>query len=305
MNTLYNKLSPYLRQKYGCRVGKICIDGGFSCPNRDGKCGVGGCTFCGERGAGEHMQGYLSIDRQVNAFLNSVAATKAKAYIAYFQNFTNTYAPPEILRKRYDSALTDERIRVLAVGTRPDCIDEETADLLHSYTKKLDVWAELGFQTSNDENARLFNRGYKSEVFTKSVSLLDERGIEVIVHVMVGLPNETEDDVYKTIDFVNSHPIHGIKLHSLYVTEDTPLAQDFRSGKYVPCEMDDYIRVAANCIARLRPDIITHRITSDAPKKTLIAPSWNLRKMDVVNGIEDYMKKNGLYQGSLYNKAQA
>ena len=297
---LYNKLSPYLREKYGCRVGKICIDGGFTCPNRDGKCGVGGCTFCGERGAGEHMQSYLSINRQVHAFLNSVAATKAKAYIAYFQNFTNTYAPPEVLKERYDAALIDDRIRVLAVGTRPDCIDEARADLLYSYTKDLDVWAELGFQTSNDESAKLFNRGYKSEVFTESVNLLAERGIEVIVHVMAGLPGETEEDVYETVRFVNSHPIKGIKLHSLYVTDDTPLADDYRCGRYIPWEMNDYIRVAANCIAMLRPDIITHRITSDAPKSTLVAPEWNLLKMDVVNGIEDYMRQNGLYQGSLY-----
>lgn len=298
----YNTLSPYLRGRYGCRVGKICIDGGFTCPNRDGTCGVGGCIFCGERGAGEHINQSYSIKRQVSAFLHSSAATKAGAYVAYFQNFTNTHESVDVLRRRYDSALTDERIRILAVGTRPDCIDEERADLLAEYTKTHDVWCELGLQTSNDKTADVINRGYKTERFTEAVRLLTERGIKVIAHVIIGLPGETADDVFETVRFVNSHPVSGVKLHSLYITEDTRLCEMYRRGEYTPQTMNEFIRIASESIARLRPDIIMHRVMADGPRDTLVAPEWNLMKDLVITKIDIYMHENGLYQGSMWEK---
>lgn len=298
----YNTLSPYLRSRYGCRVGKICIDGGFTCPNRDGTCGVGGCIFCGERGAGEHINSVYTIERQVSAFLHSSAATKAGAYVAYFQNFTNTHESVDVLRKRYNSALTDERIRILAVGTRPDCIDEERADLLAEYTKTHDVWCELGLQTSNDNTAELINRGYKTERFTEAVRLLTERGIEVIAHVIIGLPGETEDDVYETVRFVNSHPVKGVKLHSLYITEDTRLCEMYRRGEYTPQTMSEFIRIASESIARMRPDVIMHRVMADGPRDTLVAPEWNLLKDHVITKIDIYMHENGLYQGLKWKK---
>lgn len=299
----YNILSPYLRSKYdGMRVGKICIDGGFTCPNRDGTCGVGGCFFCGERGAGEHIDGTASIEAQARAFLASPSAEKAGVYAAYFQNFTNTYAPVDVLRERYSAALIDERIKILAVGTRPDCIDEERAKLLGEFNKTHDVWCELGLQTSNDKTAERFNRGYPTSRFTEAVKLLDEQGIEIIAHIIIGLPGETEADVYNTVDFVNSHPVKGIKLHSLYVTKDTELAEIYRRGKYKPLEMDEYIRIAAGAICRVRPDIIFHRVTGDAPHELLIAPMWNLEKNKVVTLIDKYMSDNGLYQGCLYKE---
>lgn len=299
----YNILSPYLRSKYdGMRVGKICIDGGFTCPNRDGTCGVGGCIFCGERGAGEHIDGTASIEAQARAFLASPSAEKAGVYAAYFQNFTNTYAPVDVLRERYSAALIDDRIKILAVGTRPDCIDEERAKLLGEFNKTHDVWCELGLQTSNDKTAERFNRGYPTSRFTEAVKLLDEQGIEIIAHIIIGLPGETEADVYNTVDFVNSHPVKGIKLHSLYVTKDTELAEMYRRGKYKPLEMDEYIRIAAGAICRVRPDIIFHRVTGDAPHELLIAPMWNLEKNKVVMLIDKYMSDNGLYQGCLYKE---
>lgn len=299
----YNILSPYLRSKYdGMRVGKICIDGDFTCPNRDGTCGVGGCIFCGERGAGEHIDGTASIEAQARAFLASPSAEKAGAYAAYFQNFTNTYAPVDVLRERYSAALIDDRIKILAVGTRPDCIDEVRAKLLGEFNKTHDVWCELGLQTSNDKTAERFNRGYPTSRFTEAVKLLDEQGIEIIAHIIIGLPGETEADVYNTVDFVNSHPVKGIKLHSLYVTKDTELAEMYRRGKYKPLEMDEYIRIAAGAICRVRPDIIFHRVTGDAPHELLIAPMWNLEKNKVVTLIDKYMSDNGLYQGCLYKE---
>lgn len=299
----YNILSPYLRSKYdGMRVGKICIDGGFTCPNRDGTCGIGGCSFCGERGAGEHIDGTASIEAQARAFLASPSAEKAGVYVAYFQNFTNTYASVEVLRERYSAALIDDRIRVLAVGTRPDCIDEERADLLGEFTRTHDVWCELGLQTSNDETARRFNRGYATSRFTEAVKLLDARGIEIIAHVIIGLPGESAEDVYETIRFVNSHSVKGLKLHSLYVTEGTPLCEMYRRGEYAPMEMEDYIKTAAGAICRVRPDIIFHRVTGDAPHDLLVAPMWNLEKNRVVTLIDKYMADNGIYQGCLYEK---
>ncbi len=299
----YNILSPYLRSRYdGKRVGKICIDGGFTCPNRDGTCGHGGCIFCGERGAGEHIDGSASIEAQTRAFLASPSAEKAGVYAAYFQNFTNTYAPTDVLFERYSSALIDPRIRILAVGTRPDCIDTERADLLARFTKTHDVWCELGLQTSNDETARLCNRGYPTSRFAEAATMLAERGIEVIAHVMIGLPGETDEDVFKTVRFVNSLPVKGLKLHSLYVMKDTVLADMYERGEYVPLALDGYIRTVTGAICRTRPDIIFHRVTGDAPHELLIAPEWNLEKNRTVTLIDKYMSENGLYQGCLYEK---
>ncbi len=298
----YNTLSPYLRKRYGDRVGKICIDGGFTCPNRDGTCGVGGCIFCGERGAGEHINKEYTIERQVSAFMHSGAVKKASVYVAYFQNFTNTHEAPDVLRQRYDAALTDERIKILAVGTRPDCIDEDRTDLLAEYTDRYDVWCELGFQTSNDDTARLFHRGYETRRFTEAVELLHARGIDVIAHMMIGLPGETENDVYETVRFVSSHPVVGVKLHSLYVTEGTALCDMYRRNEYTPGTMDEYVRIVSGAIARLRPDIILHRVMADAPRAELVAPQWNLEKDTVIKKIDRYMNENGLYQGSLWQK---
>ncbi len=299
----YNILSPYLRSKYdGMRVGKICIDGGFTCPNRDGACGIGGCIFCGERGAGEHIDGKASIEAQARAFLASPSAEKAGVYAAYFQNFTNTYAPVDVLRERYSAALIDPRIRILAVGTRPDCIDTERADLLGEFARTHDVWCELGLQTSNDSTAQRFNRGYPTSRFTEAVSLLAERGIEVIAHVIIGLPGETEEDVYETVRFVNSHPVKGLKLHSLYVTRDTVLHEMYQSGEYTPLTLDGYIKAVTGAICRTRPDIIFHRVTGDAPHDLLVAPEWNLEKNRTVTLIDKYMSDNGLYQGCMYEK---
>ena len=190
---LYKNLSGYLRESYGKRLKKICIDGGFSCPNRDGKISTGGCIFCGERGSGEHINACLSIKEQVLSAIES--ANENEEFIVYFQNFTNTYADVEILKKRYDAALISDRIKVLSVGTRPDCIDEDVAALLESYKDRLDVWVELGLQTANDKTAERINRGYKRECFERAFSILKSHGIKTIVHLIVGLPGESAEDV--------------------------------------------------------------------------------------------------------------
>ncbi len=302
MDKRYNTLSAYLREKYGGRLGKICLDGGFTCPNRDGTCGVGGCIFCGERGAGEHIKP-APIREQVRAYLSSPAASKYSGYIAYFQNFTNTYAPPEILRKRYAEALCDPQIRVLAVGTRPDCVDEPRADVLMEFTSGLDVWCELGLQTASDKTARFINRGYETSRFSDAVNLLHSRGINVVVHIMIGLPSgeserEGADEIFETVRLINSLPVFGVKLHSLYVMRGTRLCGIMERGGYQPLEMDEYVRLAAEAISRLRPDIILHRVTGDCPRSLLAAPDWNTSKSAVIAGIDAYLESHGLRQGS-------
>lgn len=293
---LYNNLSGYLREKYGRRLSKICIDGGFSCPNRDGKCGVGGCTYCGERGAGEHINPCGSIEEQVRAGLSD-ASPNAK-FIAYFQNFTNTYAHVSILRERYDAALIDERIVILAVGTRPDCIDGEVARLLASYKERVDVWVELGFQTASDATAKRINRGYETAQFFRAAEILNEYEIPFVVHIMLGLPDEGEAEALSTVAAVNSVRPFGVKLHSTYVMSGTELEAEYLRGEYTPISREDYVRICAECIAHLSPETVVHRITGDCPRDMLVAPLWNTDKNGVIADIQNYMKENNLSQGS-------
>ncbi len=297
---LYNNLSGYLREKYGKRLSKICIDGGFTCPNRDGRCGFGGCSFCAERGAGEHIDPLGGIGEQVRTAIS--AAPPDTDFIAYFQNFTNTYAPVSILREKYDSALVDGRIRILAVGTRPDCIDEAVAQLLASYLDRLDVWVDLGFQTASDATAIRINRGYLKAQFFRAAEILHRYGIPFVVHIMLGLPCEGEADALATVAAVNSVRPFGVKLHSTYVMRGTRLEEEYLRGEYTPIAREDYVRLCAECIARLRPDIILHRITGDCPRDLLVAPLWNTDKNGVIADINKYMKENRLCQGSRFSE---
>lgn len=297
---LYRNLSGYFREKYGKRLGKICIDGGFSCPNRDGSCGFGGCIFCGERGAGEHIDPTLSIRSQVENALEG-ARDDAK-FVAYFQNFTNTYAPTDILKERYDAALIDERIKVLAIGTRPDCIDEEIAALIASYKERVDVWVELGLQSASDETAERINRGYKTEVFDRAVKILDRHGIPVVAHMIIGLPGEGAAEVENTVDYLVRLPIFGVKIHSIYVMRGTRLAEVYERGQYEPPSLSEYVECVGYALSHLPPDIVIHRLTGDCPRDMLLAPEWNRDKHKIIEKIKEYMTENGLYQGIYYKK---
>ena len=294
---LYNYFSRYLKEKYGARVGKICIDGGFGCPNRDGTCGTGGCIYCGERGAGEHIDPTRSIRMQVEDAL--ARDGKSEGLIAYFQNFTNTYAPVDVLKQRYDSALISDRICALAIGTRPDCITEEIAELIASYKDRVDVWVELGLQTASDETAKIINRGYPTEVYRRAVGILKSHGIPLVTHMIIGLPGECEREIDATVDLINEES-WGVKIHSIYVMEGTELARMYRDGEYVPPTLDEYVTLAARSIARLRPDIIVHRITGDCPRDLLVAPDWNADKDRMINMIRKRLESDGLTQGALY-----
>ncbi len=320
----YNHLNKYLKEKFGERTLKICIDANFTCPNRDGTVGVGGCIFCSEKGSGDHLKPLTnqhstslenqsscsenidfitsSIKAQIQNHLNSYRGERANKFIAYFQNFTNTYDSLENLKARYDAALIDDRIVLLAIATRPDCITEDICKLIASYKNRVEVWVELGLQTSNDETGNLINRGYSSKQFSDAVKLLNKYEIDVITHIMVGLPNETFDDIKNTVNFINSHNIQGLKIHSCYVVKNTVLAQMYQNGSYSPISLDYYLEAAAHILTHINPNIIIHKISGDAPKDLLLAPDWNSHKKWIMNGLDKLLTEKDLYQGMYYNK---
>lgn len=281
---LYKNLSGYLKEKYGGRMKKICIDGGFTCPNRDGTLGRGGCIYCSERGSGEHIDASVSIKEQVERALKSAAENDK--YIAYFQNFTNTYAPIAVLKARYDAALIDSRIRILAIGTRPDCIDGDIADLIASYKDRVDVWVELGLQTASDKTAEIINRGYKTQKYIEACSILHSRGIPTVTHIMIGLPGEGDGELEETLDTLDRSGTWGVKIHSVYVAKGTRLEKMYLEGSYIPISREDYVRRAAYAISRL-PEKVIHRITGDCPRELLAAPAWNTDKNGVIKEINE------------------
>lgn len=298
----YNHLNEYLKNKFGERTLKICVDGGFTCPNRDGTLGRGGCIYCSQKGSGELINCNSSIAEQVKHYFTTYRAQRANKFIVYFQNFTNTYDTIENLKQKYDSALIDDRIVGLSIGTRPDCINEDIVKLLKSYTDKYYVCVELGLQTSNDKIGNLINRCYTSSQFTQAVEILNKYNIDVIAHIMVGLPTETKQDIMNTVNFVNSHKLQGIKIHSTYVVENTKLADMYKKGEYKALDLDDYIETLIDIITHLNPNFIIHRISGDAPKNILVAPYWNAHKMWILHGFEKRFYARDLWQGKYYEE---
>ena len=314
----YNHLNTYFKQLFGERTLKICIDGNFTCPNRDGICGYGGCIFCSSKGSGELIKAAPDISSQVTQYFESHRAKRANKFIAYFQNFTNTYDTTENLKKKYDSALIDGRIVGLDIATRPDCIDEKIAKLISSYMPKYKVFVELGFQTSNDYTGKLINRGYDSIKFTEAVKILNKYNIPVICHIMVGLPTETKlisiseelngkiysfnvfSNVVNTIKFINEHNISGIKIHSTYIVKNTKLNNMYENGEYTPITYDEYMQNLVYIITHINPEIIVHRISADPPKDWLVAPEWCLHKKWVTNNIDKLLEERDLVQGIFF-----
>ena len=297
----FKHLNKYLKEKFGERVLKICIDGGFTCPNRDGTVSTGGCIFCSERGSGDHINFTKSITEQVQNYFLSYKAERANKFIAYFQNFTNTYDSISNLKAKYDAALIDDRIVALAIATRPDCINEDICKLIKSYSDKYYVWVELGLQTANDSTGSLINRGFTSVQFSNSVKLLNKYNIDVVAHIMIGLPGETFDDLQNTVKFINAHKIQGLKIHSTYVVKNTVLADMYLSGNYSPISLDYYLNSVAFVLTHISPDIVIHRVSGDAPKDLLISPSWNAHKKWIINGLDKLLADKNLYQG-MYSK---
>ena len=298
-NKPYRSLNAYYREIFGRKTAKISLDGGFTCPNRDGTCGTRGCLFCSAGGSGDFAENAaLSITEQIeNGKKQTADKWKDPAYIAYFQAFTNTYAPVEDLRRKYEEALACEGVEGISIATRADCLSDDVLDLLSELNQKTKLWVELGLQTADEDSAKFIRRGYSLRVFEKAVHDLAERDIPVIVHVILGLPGESRETILKTIDCINHLPVQGIKLQLLHVLSDSDLADIYEAGNYTPLTKEEYISLTGDCIAHLREDIVIHRLTGDGDKNTLLAPLWSLRKRDILNSLHKYLKENNIRQG--------
>lgn len=300
---IYRHLNKYLIEKFGERTLKICVDGHFTCPNRDGTLSNRGCIFCSECGSGELIKdSEKDITTQVKMYFESYRAKRANKFIVYFQNFTNTYDTIENLRRKYNAALVDDRIVGIEIATRPDCINEDIVKLIAEYSNKYYVCVELGLQTSNDEIGKIINRCYLSKQFSEAVKILRKYNIDVVAHIMIGLPIEMQRDIANTVEFINNHDVQGIKIHSTYVVKNTKLAEMYEAGKYMPMSLEYYLGKLEYIITHLRGDIVIHRISGDAPKDLLIAPEWNLHKKWVLNGIERILNEKDEYQGMYYKE---
>ncbi|KAJ50845.1 hypothetical protein BD780_003659 [Clostridium tetanomorphum] len=299
----YYSLNYFLRDKFGCKVFKISLDAGFSCPNRDGKISNGGCIFCSERGSGDFAGNReYSISEQFH-HIKSIMKNKWKdgKYIAYFQAYTNTYAPIDILRVKYEEALKEDDVVALAIATRPDCLDEDVLDLLEELSKKTYLWIELGLQTANDRIGKLINRGYDLNVFESALDRLRKRKIDVVVHSIFGLPGENRKDMINTIKYLSSKDIQGIKIHLLHLMRGTPLVKLYDQGGFQLLEQKEYIEAICDAIGFLRDDIVVHRLTGDSPRDLLIGPKWSLKKWEILNSIDKELEVRDIYQGLYYH----
>lgn len=299
-----NTLNNYYKNTFGSKVYKISLNGNMTCPNRDGTIGTGGCIFCSKGGSGDFAASHsLSIPEQIIEAKSRVSKkiTSGK-YIAYFQAFTNTYAPVHYLKNIYYEAIKPDDIVGLSIATRPDCINEEVLLLLKEINEIKPVFIELGLQSIHQKTADLIRRGYDLECFNRAVFALSEIGVNIVVHLIIGLPNETLEDILASIRHLNSLPINGVKLQLLHVLENTDLADYYldRSNNFKTLTMDEYIFILGECIEHLRPDIIIHRMTGDGAKKELIAPLWSADKKNVLNSINRYFNENNITQGKRY-----
>lgn len=301
----YNTLNNYYRSRFGTKVMKIALNGSFSCPNRDGTFSNKGCIFCSELGSGDFAGNPIdSLKKQYKEIKKMMNKKWHKGqYIAYFQAFSNTYGPIEKLRSIYTTALElDKDIIGLNIGTRADCFSSKTYDLLEEFNRKTYLTIELGLQSMHNESLKFINRGHQRDIFTKTVKELRFRGIDVVVHIINGLPGETKEMMLETIDYINTLDIQGIKIHMLYVLKNTPLASIYKDQPFTLLSLQDYVDITINQIRKLEPNIIIHRVTGDPPRDLLIAPEWTLKKFIVQNEIDKIMRKNNQYQGDLYNE---
>ena len=298
----YHSLDYYIKEMYGEKLYKISLDGGMTCPNRDGTVGSGGCIFCSPEGSGDFAgDRRLSIKEQLDIGKSFIHKKRpVSSYIAYFQAFTNTYASVDYLEKIYTEAITDPDVKVLSIATRPDCLSKEILELLFAMNQIKPVWIELGLQTIHNSTSDFIRRGYELDVFEKAVYDLEEIGIPVIVHTILGLPNETPEMMLQTIDYLNTLPIQGIKLQLLHILRGTDLAVYYEEAPFSLPTLEEYLELLGILISHLRPDIVIHRLTGDGPKALLIAPTWTSNKRTVLNSIQKYLKDFDIWQGKEY-----
>lgn len=302
----YYSLNQYLQNQFGEKVYKIALDAGMTCPNRDGTVGFGGCLFCSAGGSGEFAEGDCGdIAQQIRRAKERLSAkTKARRFIAYFQSYTNTYAPVSRLRQIFEAAIAQPEVAALSIATRPDCLPEDVVELLAELNQRKPVWVELGLQTIHEETAKNIRRGYALPVYEDALTRLHRRGIQVIAHVILGLPGETQEQMLETMDYLgNRGRPDGVKLQLLHILKGTDLAQWYLDGRVKAMEMDEYFALLFRCIQRLPPDLVIHRLTGDGPKRLLIAPQWTGDKKRVLNEMRRQMDLYGVVQGKHYKKA--
>ncbi len=287
---MYKTLNEHYREKFGCKVYKLSIDAGFTCPNRDGTVGDKGCIFCSPFGGGEFAEGGGNIKEQLELAKQRVdKKIKDGKYIAYFQSFTNTYADVGTLRRLYSEAISPDYIVGLAIGTRPDCLGDDVVELLCEFNKIKPVSVELGLQTVHAKTAQYIRRGFSSEVYFDAVKRLKAKGIETVTHIIIGLPFEDAQMAVETTRAAVSAGTDGVKFHLLHVLEGTDLAENYRNGEFTCLELSEYAEILKRCIDVINPDTVVHRITGDGDKKTLIAPMWSADKKRVLNYLKDYL----------------
>lgn len=301
MKERINTLNQFLKEKFDEKIYKVSLDGGFTCPNRDGTLSYGGCTFCSESGSGEFSATRnKSIYEQIKEQIKFIDGKfKGNKFIAYFQNFTNTYGELSYLEKIYTEALSHPNIIGLAIATRPDCIDENILTLLDNLNKKTFLWIELGLQTINDKVAQSFNRGYKTEIYTECCKKLKERNIKFVTHIIIGLPYENENDYLETAIYAEKVGTWGLKIHLMYVNKGSKIENLYKNSILKIQEKDEYVKKVVNILENISYNVVIHRMTGDGDKRTLIAPLWSTNKIDVLNSIHKSLKIRNSYQGKM------
>ncbi|MEA4891836.1 MAG: TIGR01212 family radical SAM protein [Peptococcaceae bacterium] len=298
----YQSLNFYLKEKYGKKVHKVAVNGGFTCPNRDGSKSRQGCAFCGGDGAGECAGAVTdAIGLQMAKEMDRLEKRDgARKFIAYFQAFTNTYAPPEELRRKYSEALADPRVAVLAVATRPDCVDPPVAELLREFAAEREVWVELGLQTIHESTAQAINRCYPLADYDRALELLDGAGIKTVTHLIFGLPGETREMMLDSVRYVAAAGSWGVKFHLLHIIRDTAFAMEYLAGRLPVLSEEAYLELVVSALRYLRPDMTVHRLTAEAPANILLAPKWCIYKRQVLNRLQKLLRESGAYQGQYW-----
>lgn len=297
-------MNSYVQKTFGHKLYKLSLDGGFTCPNRDGTLGTGGCIFCSGRGSGDFAESTAEgVEAAIERAKRRVESKNPGGrYIAYFQSFSSTYAPVEKLQALFSAAVTHPDVEVLSVATRPDCLGDDVIGLLAQLNSIKPVWVELGLQTVHPETVKYIRRGYDNEVYFDAVRRLHQAGIQVITHMIIGLPGETPEMIYETAEAIARSGADGVKFQLLHVLEHTDLAADYRAGKFSAMEQEEYFSVLCGCIERLPPRTVIHRLTGDGNKKELIAPIWSGNKKQVLNSLSRYMDEHNVIQGRLYKE---
>lgn len=299
----YHSLDFEMKQRFGEKVYRLALNGKMTCPNRDGTLGKGGCIFCSEGGSGEFAaSALLSIPEQIQLQKNMIRQKRpVNKFIAYFQAYTNTYAPVDYLEKIFTEAISDPEVAALSIATRPDVLPPDVLSLLQRLNSQKPVWVELGLQTMHEETARFIRRGYDLPCFEQAVQNLRACGIEVIVHTILGLPNESREQMLETIRYLNTCHIQGIKLQLLHILKNTDLAAYYERTHFPVLSMEEYVDLVISCIENLSPDIVVHRITGDGPGELLIAPKWSQSKRTVLNKIHASFRERQTWQGKSYH----